>query len=91
MDYTKYYGFKFIKNVMTEPTLKQEEKEKFYRKVALPYINDTDFRDKVQGKLVVFQDGKLKAIVEDTETAYNLPGKKFAFYIGDNKKPLYSL
>jgi hypothetical protein len=47
IDYNNYHGFDFIKYIMTESTLKREEREKFYRKVAIPYMKDTKFRDKV--------------------------------------------
>jgi hypothetical protein len=47
----------------------------------------TSSRD--EGKILVFQDGKLAGIVEnDDDVAFNLPGKKFAFYIGDDVEVL---
>jgi hypothetical protein len=91
IDYNDYNGFRFIRQVMTENTIKRKEREKFYRKVAIPYMNDTRFRDMVHGKILVFQDGKLRGVVKNEKIAYNLPGKKFAFYIGDDEKPEYAL
>jgi hypothetical protein len=43
---SKVYPYEFIDDVMSDGSLSKIERRKFYKHVALPYINDTEFRNK---------------------------------------------
>ena len=85
----KKYEYEFIETIMTDKQLKKKPREDFYEKVALPYINDEEFRKKYHGKIVVFTKYKLLCIVKDHDTAYNYPTNKckMTYYLGDDEEP----
>jgi hypothetical protein len=84
------YAYEFIGDVMTDGSIPKKERKKFYYNVALPYINDDEFRKKVHSKYVVFVSGRLTAIVMTPDDAINYPekGPKFIYYLGDDQPAL---
>lgn len=94
----KQYEYEFIEDIMDDSEIYPEEREKFYREVYIPYVNDSKFHWKVHGKKVLFlknvgeKKAHLEAIVKDTKTAleYHKEGKRIVYYIGDDQ-PMLSM
>jgi hypothetical protein len=83
----KCYPYEFIDDVMSDGSLSKHERRRYYKYIALPYINDPEFRRKYHGKYTLFVGGRLVGIVATQGDAINFPqeGTKIAYYIGEDQ------